>query len=150
MGIAIATPQVSRKSNSNIREQSNNEGDGYFSETQLKSEFELLQTLSRLSVKFVKLWPIFLELPWDCVKVREKEKESRWLVFMSSKNPWNWTISCCSLVSLAAVFSIVTQRSSPHRGGGALRDDTKTAARETSCSLAATAKKCTKKNDAPA
>ena len=77
MGIAIATPQVSRKSNSNIREQSNNEGDGYFSETQLKSEFELLQTLSRLSVKFVKLWPIFLELPWDCVKVREKEKESR-------------------------------------------------------------------------
>ena len=73
----MATPQVSRKSNCNSREQSNSEGDGYFSETQLKSEFELLQTLSRLSVKFVILWPIFLELPWDCVKVREKEKESR-------------------------------------------------------------------------
>ena len=87
MGIAIATPQVSRKSNSNIREQSNNEGDGYFSETQLKSEFELLQTLSRLLVKFVKFWPIFLELPWDCVKVQEKEKKSRRLVLMPSKNP---------------------------------------------------------------
>ena len=37
------------KANSNSREQSNNEGDGYFSETQLKSEFELLQTLSRLT-----------------------------------------------------------------------------------------------------
>ena len=87
MGIAMATPPVSRKSNSDSREQSNNEGDGYFSETQLKSEFELLQTLSRLLVKFVKFWQIFLELPWDCVKVREKEKERRCLVFMSSKNP---------------------------------------------------------------
>ena len=70
----MATPPVSRKSNSDSREQSNNEGDGYFSETQLKSEFELLQTLSRLLVKFVKFWQIFLELPRDCVKVREKEK----------------------------------------------------------------------------
>jgi len=77
MGIAKATPQVSGKSNSNSREQSNNEGDGYFSGKQLKSEFELLQTLSRLLVKFVKFWQIFLELPWDCVKVQEKEKESR-------------------------------------------------------------------------
>ena len=42
MGIAMATPQVSRKSNSNSREQSNNEGDGYFSETQRKSECEML------------------------------------------------------------------------------------------------------------
>ena len=74
MGIAMATPQVSRKSNSNSREQSNNEGDGYFSETQLKSQCEMLQTLSRLLVKFVKFWQIFLELPWDCVKVQEKEK----------------------------------------------------------------------------
>ena len=77
MGIAMATPQVSRKSNSNSREQSNNEGDCYFSETQLKSQCEMLQTLSRLLVKFVKFWQIFLELPWDCVKVQEKEKESR-------------------------------------------------------------------------
>ena len=83
----MATPQVSRKSNRNSREQSNNEGDGYFSETQLKSEFELLQTFSRLLVIFVKFWQIFLELPWDCVKVREKEKESRCLVFMSSQKP---------------------------------------------------------------
>ena len=73
----MATPQVSRKSNCNSREQSNSEGDGYFSETQLKSEFELLQTLSRLLVKFVKFWPIFLELRWECVKVQEKEKKSR-------------------------------------------------------------------------
>ena len=29
------------------------------------------------------------------------------------------------LVSLAAVFSVVTQRSSPQTAGGALRDDTK-------------------------
>ena len=75
MGIAMATPQVSRKSDSNSREQSNNEGDGYFSKTQLKSEFELLQTLSRLLVKFVKFWQIFLELPWDCVKVQEKKRK---------------------------------------------------------------------------
>ena len=70
MGIAMATPQVSRKSNSNSREQSNNEGDGYFSETQLKSEFELLQTLSRLLVKFVKFWQIFLSL--TCVDFLQK------------------------------------------------------------------------------
>ena len=66
----MATPQVSRKSNSNSREQSNNEGDGYFSETQLKSEFELLQTLSRLLVKFVKFWQIFLSL--TCVDFLQK------------------------------------------------------------------------------
>ena len=70
MGVAMATPQVSRKSNSNSREQSNNEGDGYFSETQLKSEFELLQTLSRLLVKFVKFWQIFLSL--TCVDFLQK------------------------------------------------------------------------------
>ena len=49
MGIVMATPQVSPKSSSNSREQSNNEGDGYFSETQLKSECKMLQTLSRFS-----------------------------------------------------------------------------------------------------
>ena len=70
MGVAMATPQVSRKSNSNSREQSNNEGDGYSSETQLKSEFELLQTLSRLLVKFVKFWQIFLSL--TCVDFLQK------------------------------------------------------------------------------
>ena len=47
----------------------------------------LLQTLSRLFhfVQFVKCWQIFLELNFKGLyQSSEKEKESRWLVFVSS------------------------------------------------------------------
>jgi len=53
----------------------------------LKSEFALLQTLLRIFhlVQFVKCWRIFLELNFKGpYQSSEKEKESRWLVFMSS------------------------------------------------------------------
>ena len=53
----------------------------------LKSEFALLQTLSCIFhlVQFVKCWQIFLELNFKGLyQSSEKEKESRWLVFMSS------------------------------------------------------------------
>ena len=53
----------------------------------LKSQFPLLQTLSRLFhlVQFVKCWRIFLELNSKRLYQRsEKEKESRCLVFTSS------------------------------------------------------------------
>ena len=53
----------------------------------LKSEFALLQTLSRLFqlVQFVKCWQIFLELISKRLYQRSgKEKESRCPLFMSS------------------------------------------------------------------
>ena len=53
----------------------------------LKSDFMLLQTLSRIFhlVQFVKCWQIFLELNFKGLyQSSGKEKESRWLVFVSS------------------------------------------------------------------
>ena len=73
----MATPQVSRKSNRNCREQRNNEGGGYFLEKPLNNEFELLQTLSRLSVKFrIKFCILELNSKGLC-QSSGKEKESR-------------------------------------------------------------------------
>ena len=54
----------------------------------LESEFALLQILSRLLylVQFVKCWRILLELNFNTLyQSSGKEKESRFLVFMSSK-----------------------------------------------------------------
>ena len=52
----------------------------------LKSEFALLQTLSRLFqlVQFVKCWQIFLELNCKRLQSSGKEEESRCFVFTSS------------------------------------------------------------------
>ena len=52
----------------------------------LKSEFALLQTLSRLFklVQFVKCWPIFLELNSKRLYQSSGKKRSRCLVFTSS------------------------------------------------------------------
>ena len=58
----------------------------------LKSEFALLQTLSRLFqlVQFVKCWQIFLELNSKRLSKFRKRKRSRCLVFKSSTKCEIW------------------------------------------------------------